>query len=221
VNVNPAPATPVVTADATVVAGATGRVASVPDHVGSTYAWGVTNGTITSGQGTSTITYTAGPSGSVTLVVIETITATGCFSQSGTGYVTIVPAGTGALFHPVTPCRVVDTRNAAGPLGGPILATGPSTRTFTVTGTCGIPTTAKAISANITVTEQAVAGSLRVYQGSLAAAPTADVISFLAGKLRSNNAVVGLATDGAGTIKVRNDAPGTVQFILDVNGYFE
>lgn len=30
-----------------------------------------------------------------------------------------------------------------------------------------------------------------------------------------------LAIDGSGTIRVQNDAPGTVQLILDLNGYFE
>ena len=35
------------------------------------------------------------------------------------------------VFVPVTPCRVVDTRNAVGPFGGPIFSGG-QTRSYTV-----------------------------------------------------------------------------------------
>jgi hypothetical protein len=55
-----------------------------------------------------------------------------------------VPAGTASAlaFYPVTPCRVADTRNATGPLGGPTLSAG-SSRAFPVqSSSCGIPATA-------------------------------------------------------------------------------
>ena len=218
--VSSALAAPVITTPPVVVAGSPNRVASVPNHAGSTYAWGITNGTITSGQGTSTITYTAGTAGTLSLAVIETA-AGGCSSETGAANVTVAPVGSAVLFYSVAPCRVIDTRNASGPLGGPALSASPATRSFKVTGTCGIPETAKAISANLTVTGQTVGGSLGVYEGSLLVSPTTTAISFPAAKTRANNALVGLATDGTGTIFVRNDAAGAVQFILDVNGYFE
>ena len=51
-------------------------------------------------------------------------------------------AQTGPLqYFAVTPCRVVDTRNANGTNGGPIL-TENSQRDFRIRGNCGIPTTA-------------------------------------------------------------------------------
>jgi hypothetical protein len=37
----------------------------------------------------------------------------------------------------------------------------------------------------------------------------------------ANNAVLFLATDGTGAIGVQNDAAGTVELIIDVNGFFE
>ncbi|MBI5735761.1 MAG: hypothetical protein HY997_07855, partial [Mycolicibacterium neoaurum] len=46
-------------------------------------------------------------------------------------------------------------------------------------------------------------------------------ISFRAGRVLANNAVLFLATDATGAIGVQNDAAGPVHFILDVNGYFE
>ena len=127
-------------------------------------------------------------------------------------------------FHPLTPCRVIDTRGATGTLGGPVLAPGVSVRTFPVTGSCGIPATAKALSVNQTVTAPAVAGFIRVYPGDLTGAliPITSAVAFPAGRTRANNAILALSLDGSGTIAVENDAVGgTVHFILDVNGYFE
>jgi hypothetical protein len=129
-------------------------------------------------------------------------------------------SSTGPGFYAVTPCRILDTRNANGPLGGPALSGGGAQRTFTVTGTCGIPASAKSISVNLTVTQTAAAGSLTAYAGNGAPNGTSS-ISFGAGRTRANNAILALATDGTGTIEVENDAAGTLQFILDINGYFQ
>ncbi len=127
-------------------------------------------------------------------------------------------------FYALTPCRVIDTRGATGPLGGPALSPGVPVRTFPAAGTCGIPVTAKAISVNQTVTEATVGGFIRVYAGDLTGAliPNTNSVSFPTGKTRANNGIVALARDGTGTIAVENGAVGgTLHFILDVNGYFE
>jgi hypothetical protein len=51
-------------------------------------------------------------------------------------------------FYPLTPCRIADTRNAAGPLGGPNLAA-QSTRSFPIlASSCGVSATAQAYSLN-------------------------------------------------------------------------
>jgi hypothetical protein len=56
-------------------------------------------------------------------------------------------------FTPVTPCRIANTRNAAGPFGGPGLQD--SERSFAVPqSACGIPSTAQAYSLNVTVVPQ-------------------------------------------------------------------
>ena len=62
-------------------------------------------------------------------------------------------------------------------------------------------------------------GYLSLYRGDGARTGTYS-ISFLAGQTRANNAVVQLALDLSGSFKVQNTAPGNVDFILDVNGYF-
>jgi len=124
-------------------------------------------------------------------------------------------------FHTVTPCRLVDTRDAPGPSGGPILAGG-STRSFPVTGgTCGISSTAVAVSVNLTAVGAVTVGHLILFPGDAAGPPIASNVNFTAGVTRANNAIVSLSGDGTGTIKVKNGSTGAVHFVLDVNGYFE
>ena len=121
-------------------------------------------------------------------------------------------------FHTLTPCRVVDTRNAAGPYGGPALVAN-STRTFTMSGRCGIPSSARAVSLNVTVTQQTGQGDLRLYPGG-AQLPGTSTINFNAGQTRANNALLPLNTSG--DLSVRCVMPsGSVHMVLDVNGYME
>lgn len=219
VTVNPAPATPVITAPATVGAGSPNRIASVPLIVGGVYAWTISNGTITGGQGTNQITFAAGAAGTLTLGVSVTVGT--CTSGIGSADVTVAPVGAGVQFYDVTPCRLVDTRNADGPLGGPALAaSGGPDRAFTLTGACGIPAGAAAVSANLTVVIPSAGGTLAIYRGDGALSGTSS-ISFNAGKSRADNALLQLALDGSGTVKVNNSSAGAVHLVLDVNGYFQ
>ena len=118
----------------------------------------------------------------------------------------------------VTPCRVLDSRLATGPYGGPVLASS-TTRTVILWSRCSVPVTAKAVSLNITITQPSVAGYLTLYPSNLPQ-PLASTINFTAGQTRANNAVLRLGTDGG--IKVFGGlASGSTHFILDVTGYFE
>jgi len=120
-------------------------------------------------------------------------------------------------FYTVTPCRVADTRNPDGPFGGPALAAG-AIRTFTIAEQCGVPSTATAVSVNITVTQPAAQGHLTLYPGG-AVAPLVSAINYRPGQTRANNAVVPLGP--AKDFAVRCGSIGTVHFIIDVNGYFD
>jgi len=114
---------------------------------------------------------------------------------------------------------VLDTRNSNGPLGGPVL--GPfAARTFDVTGTCGIPNGAVSISVNLTVVSPGATGHLTLYPGN-AFPLTTTAATLRPGYTRSSNALLRLATNGAGTIGVYNASNGNTHFILDVNGYFQ
>ena len=123
-----------------------------------------------------------------------------------------------ASFFTLTPCRLLDTRNATGPLGGPALNAG-FTRGFTATGRCGIPSSAHALSVNVTITQTDAAGELRFFPVGIPI-PATSSISYKADQTRANNAVVQLGTGG--DLQVFADQPsGTTQLIIDVNGYFE
>ncbi len=128
------------------------------------------------------------------------------------------PADAASDFFTLTPCRVIDTRDANGPTGGPALVAG-AERSFPMSS-CGIPATARALSVNLTVVTPGATGSASAYAGNGIYFGTGE-ISFKAGTTRANNGVVELATDGTGTLKVRNLAGVAVHFVLDVNGYFQ
>jgi hypothetical protein len=153
----------------------------------------------------------------VALTVVEKSPA-GCDSPQASASVSVVAAPT--QFYVVTPCRLFDTRNASGAdAASPILAAG-GTRTFSIDGRCGIPANAVSLSVNVTVTGQSTSGELIAYRADLPSASSVTTIAFPAGKTRANNGLLELAWDGSGTFKVRNSSPGTVHFILDVNGTF-
>jgi hypothetical protein len=125
-------------------------------------------------------------------------------------------------FFTLPPCRVVDTRNPIGPLGGPSLAGG-ATRSFPITGTCGIPPTAKAVMLNVTVVGPTGSGHLRIWPYNTTM-PLVSTLNFAAGEPAiANGAIVPLTTDPTANISVfLGTGPGThADLIFDVTGYFQ
>ncbi len=148
------------------------------------------------------------------------VTNPGGATGTGPGAYTYLAGTGGVAYYPVTPCRIVDTRNADGAFGGPILAASPAERTFSLAPACDLPADAKVLSANVTVTGGAAAGSLRIYPAD-STLPVSTAISFGAGMTRANNAILLLsAAGGAGRVTVRNDAAAPIHLIVDVSGYF-
>jgi len=129
-----------------------------------------------------------------------------------------VPAGSsssGLEFFPVTPCRVADTRNATGPLGGPSL-TANDTRAFPVlSSSCGIPSTAKAYSLNVTAVPHGSLGFLTAWPSGQAQ-PVVSTLNSSTGTVAANAAIVPAGSGGDISIFVSDAA----DVILDVNGYF-
>ena len=211
-----------ITALAAVCPYSTGNAASVPNAgPGATYAWALTNAIVTSGAGTSAITFHPGPSGSVSISVAVT-NGSGCSAISSKA-VTIDPTLSCAApvgFFTVAPCRVADTRNPVGPSGGPALSADTS-RTFPIVGLCGIPSSARAIAANLAVVLPTYGGDLRAYPADVTA-PLASSLNFRPGIVRANNAIVPLGASGQITIQCDMSSPsGATNFFLDVYGYFQ
>jgi hypothetical protein len=121
-------------------------------------------------------------------------------------------------FVAVTPCRVADTRGNGftGAYGPPSIAAN-TTRTFVISGQCGIPANAAAVSFNFTALDIVAAGDLRVFPAG-AAAPLVSTLNYNANTPNiANAAIVPLGTSGG--ITVQADAT-TINLIIDVNGYY-
>jgi hypothetical protein len=147
---------------------------------------------------------------------VDEINGSGTYTLSVTGSLG-VPNNTS--FYTLTPCRILDTRDPAGPFGGPALSAG-VVRTFTIPGQCSVPASAKSISVNATITQPTAQGHVVLFPGG-AAVPTSSTINFRAGQTRANNAIVPLGTSGTLSAVSGQPAGNTVHFILDVNGYFQ
>jgi uncharacterized repeat protein (TIGR01451 family) len=133
-----------------------------------------------------------------------------------------VPAAsnpTALAFYPVTPCRVADTRNDPGPLGGPYMAGG-STRTFSILAAsgCNIPSSAQAFSLNLAVVP--LTGKL----GYLTAWPAGQPQPFVAslndppGVVLSNGTIVPAPGDNSGQVNIF--VTHDTHVVIDINGYF-
>ncbi|HEX6739478.1 MAG TPA: hypothetical protein VF310_14465, partial [Vicinamibacteria bacterium] len=126
-----------------------------------------------------------------------------------------------ARFHPVTPCRLVDTRGPPGPGGGPPLAAN-TARRFPIAGACGVPADARAVQVNLTAVLPTDPGDLRVYPAGQPP-PLASTLNFAPGRTRANSALVPLGD--AGEITVQCDMPstalGSAHLVVDVFGYFK
>jgi hypothetical protein len=184
-------------------------------------------------QSGATVTFDGIPATSVTFVNSTQITAVTPAHATGSVEVVVTnpdtqsgskdpaffysPAPAPTALYTVPPCRLINTRGSNGPLGGPIFAP-LAERIFDVTGSCGIPNDAVALVINLTVFDPTALGNLSVYPGNAFYLGT-SVLNFQAGIVRANNAIVRLATDGSGTIGIRNGSAGSSHVILDVIGY--
>ncbi len=156
-------------------------------------------------SGGLSVTYSSTTAGATTQAVFDV-----------TGYFT--PDTNGATFTPLTPTRVLDSRNGTGGLAGPFSSH--VARTFTVWGNGGVPTGATAITGNLTVTQQTSLGYL--YVGPIPADnPTSSTLNFPKGDDRANGVTVALSPTG--TLSVTYAAPTlgpTAHVVFDVTGYF-
>ena len=128
------------------------------------------------------------------------------------------PPGTGGLnFYALPPCRLVDTRNSTGSLGGPTMSA-TTTRTFPLEqGSCGLlsPPAAQAYSLNITVVPQGVLGYLSAWPTGTAQ-PLVSTLNAYKGQVVANAAIIPAGSSGPINVYVTN----TADVVIDTNGYF-
>jgi hypothetical protein len=127
------------------------------------------------------------------------------------------PTSSGLNFYAATPCRLVDTRNATGSLGGPTLGAS-GTRNFPLpTSACGLPgyPSAQAYSLNMTIVPYQPLGYITVWPTG-GSKPVVSTLNAPKGLVVANAAIVPAGT--AGSVSVFATDPTDV--IIDTNGYF-
>ncbi len=121
----------------------------------------------------------------------------------------------------IEPCRLVDTRadSQVGPRGTPIgTAEQYDVTAHGANGNCTIPAAASGLSLNVTALDATAPTNVRIYAAD-AALPTTSNLNPDPGTPPAPNSVT-TDLDAAGMFTVYNDF-GTVDVIVDVNGYYE
>ncbi len=131
------------------------------------------------------------------------------------GYFISASAPSALAFYPLSPCRLIDTRGATGPLGAPSLAA-QGERAFPIaTSACGVPATAKAYSLNYTAVPKGPLGFLTTWPtGQIR--PVVSTLNAPIGTTTANAAVVPAGANGDISVYVTDQA----DLIVDINGYF-
>lgn len=129
------------------------------------------------------------------------------------------------VYTPITPCRIVDTRMAGGPIGAG------QTRDFVAwartdftaqggtTGTCGLSTPGiAAVAMNVTAVVPQEAGFATVYAYNTSRPGTASV-NYAAGQI-VNNAIIGRIPNPADAFDFTLYTHASAHYVVDVVGFF-
>ncbi|MEP7046957.1 MAG: CAP domain-containing protein [Ilumatobacteraceae bacterium] len=138
---------------------------------------------------------------------VDSAAATGGFVSAGIAQPTAPATG----LAPLSPARIADTRFGNG---GSTLAAGTVTH-FQVTGLGGVPTDAKAVLANVTLTGPTGAGFLTMWNCS-ASRPDVSTLNFSANNTVANAATIPL--DGTGQLCAFSSV--SADLVIDVSGYY-
>jgi Protein of unknown function (DUF1566) len=131
------------------------------------------------------------------------------------------------VFTPVTPCRIIDTRNVtagiltAGTSRGFMGWNGNYTAQGGAATSCNLPfsTNNAAIVVNFTVVSPTTGGYITVFPGDATSVPLAATLNFNAGDIKGNNAVLKLNQTGTGA-DFGIYTTSTTHIVADVVGYY-
>ena len=138
--------------------------------------------------------------GSCNITMTQNLFVTGVF----------VEPGAGIQLTPVTPCRLIDTRQGQPIQGG-------TSQNFIVPqlGGCGIPASSAAYSLNVTVVPRKTLNFLTIWPAG-EAQPVVSLMNSPDGRVKANAAIVPAGAQGAVSVYVTD----TSDVILDIDGYF-
>jgi len=150
-----------------------------------------------------------------TFTVVAITSAGSSVPSAGSNPVTPIQGGN---YHPLTPARILDTRNAIGGPTQPLHNT--EIRAVQITGQGNVPITdVSAVVLNVTVTGTDSAGYLTVYPAGVTR-PTASNLNFVAGQTAPNLVEVALGDGGRVDLFAQfARATGHADVIFDVAGW--
>src|SRR3954470_4631983 len=130
-----------------------------------------------------------------------------------------VAGGTPSRFRPVTPVRVLDTRNGVNAPKAKVAARTPLVLTVRglMTDAGPVPPEATAVILNVTVTNATSATDIRVYPSDAAGVPEVSNLNAAAGATVPNLVTATLSSDGKVALY---SSGGTVDLIADLAGWY-
>ena len=144
------------------------------------------------------------------------------FYNAGTGSVDVVAdllgsftTSSGLGYVPITPVRMLDTRDGTGAAKAPVGAN--ATVDVTMAGVDGLPKNLQAMAANITVTQSTKNGDIEAYPNYLTTPPGVSTLNFAAGQTIANSTTMTGENNG---MKLLNQSSGSSELIVDVFGYY-
>ena len=127
-------------------------------------------------------------------------------------------------YTPVTPCRIVDTRQVARRLAAGVIQTfdGYNATTFAAQGgaatNCGVPLGAKALATTTTAVTPATLGFIKLWPANVTE-PDASTVNYDPGTINIATGAI-VPVDGANANQFNAKSPAAVDLVVDVVGYF-
>lgn len=122
----------------------------------------------------------------------------------------------GAMFTPVAPTRLLDTRSAVG-ISTTVPIAANSEIVLPVMSINGVSASnITAVVLNVTATQPASAGYLSVYPDGTTT-PQGSSVNFVPGETVPNQVTVPMSN---GNLRIRNNAGGTVHVVVDLQGFY-
>jgi hypothetical protein len=155
-----------------------------------------------------------GAGGTLSAVYVSAVPGSVQIIFDVTGY--FATGGSGSVFVPLNPARLLDSRSGNG-LSGVFSVGDP--RTFDVAGRGGVPTDAIAVTGNLTVVRQTRHGHLSLGP-AVGADPSFSTLNFPTSDVRANGVAVDLGGGGSLSNVYVAGGSASTHVLFDVTGYF-